>query len=49
MESSRKEEAGGVERQPGARGGDEGAKGEYAKWAEGDKRFEGESEAGVQH
>ena len=29
------EEAGGVEGQPGARGGGEGAEGEDAKWEEG--------------
>ena len=39
---------GEVEGQPGARGGSEGAEGEYTKWAEEDKRFEDEGGAGVQ-
>ena len=43
-ESAGGEEAGGVERQPGARSGGEGAEGENKKWAE-DKRFEGEGGA----
>ena len=43
------EEAGGVEGHPGARDGGEGAEGEDKKWVDGDKRFEDESGAGVQH
>ena len=38
-----------MEGKPEARGGGEGAEGEDIKWAEGDKRFEDEGEAGVQH
>ena len=36
-------------RQPGTRDGDEGAEGEDTKWADGDKKFEDEGGAGVQH
>ena len=41
-------EPGGIEGQPGARDG-EGTEGEDTEWADGDKKFEDEGEAGVQH
>ena len=43
------EEAGGIQGQPGARGGGEGTEEEDTKWAAGDKRFEDEGGTGVQH
>ena len=43
------EKPGGIERQPGARNGGEGAEGEKTEWAEGGKRFEGEGGVGVLH
>ena len=44
------EKAGGVEGQPGARGGGEGVEKEETEWAKvGDNRFESEGGAGVLH
>ena len=44
-----REEAGGVEGQPGARDSGEGAEEKYTGWPTGDKKFEDEGGAGVQH
>ena len=49
MENPEGEEAEGIEGQPGARGDNKAAEGEDTKWAEGNKRFEDEGGAGVQH
>ena len=40
-------EAGGIEGQPGARDGGEGAEGEDIKWGDGEKRFRDEGGARV--
>ena len=48
-ESAEREEVGGIEGQPGARDGGEGAEEENTKCADGDKRFKDEGGEGVQH